>query len=116
MWFTSFLALGRLSSCCEELGDVQRAMILCEESLLIASQSLPNGHPYIAECESCWSGNVLSVILMLATVFNIVVGQLASCHRRAGRPDQAIHLTQQCIAILRQSMPSTRKELCTSEC
>ena len=64
----------------------------------------------------CWSRNVLSDMLMLATVFIIVIGQLARCHRRAGRLDQAMHLTQQCISILRQSMPSTRKELCKCEC
>ena len=52
MWFTSFLALGKLSRCCEELGDVQRAMSLCEESVAIASQCLPNGHPHIVQCES----------------------------------------------------------------
>ena len=49
---SSFLALVKLSSCCEELGDMQRAMKLCEESVAIASQCLPNGHPLIADCET----------------------------------------------------------------
>ena len=53
---------------------------------------------------------------MLAGVFTIVVGQLASCHRHAGRLDEAIDLVRHCIAIERQNLPSTRKDLCGCEC
>ena len=65
------------------------------------------------QCVSpCWSGNILSHILILVAVFTVDVSRLASCHQRAGRLDDAIHLLQQCIEILRKSLPSTRQSLC----
>ena len=43
------------------------------------------------------------------------LSQLASCHRSAGRLDEAIHLQQQCSEILKQNLPSTRRDLCSCE-
>ena len=67
------------------------------------------------QCVSpCWSGNILSHIVILV-VFTVGVSQLVLCHQRAGRLEDAIHLAQQCIEILRKSLPSTRKNLCVGE-
>jgi serine/threonine-protein kinase len=38
---------------------------------------------------------------------------LASCHRKAGRLDEAIALIHQCIEIQKQNLPSGRSDLCT---
>ena len=51
VWFV-FSALRCLSTCCTNLGDVQRAMQLAEEALSIACHCLPNNHPHLAICES----------------------------------------------------------------
>ena len=45
-------ALRQLSKCCANLGDVQRAIQLCEELVAIACHCLPSSHPHIAVCES----------------------------------------------------------------
>ena len=52
---------------------------------------------------------------MFAAVFIIDLGELALCQVSAGRLDEAIHLSQQSLGILRQNLPSTRRQLCTSE-
>ena len=53
---------------------------------------------------------------MVAAVHTTDMSQLASCHDSAGNVDVAIHLIQQCIEILRQNLPSMRKDLCAGEC
>ena len=52
---------------------------------------------------------------MFAAVFILDLSQLASCHRSAGRLDEAIHLEQQSIEIDRHNLPSTSRGLCTCE-
>ena len=51
VWFV-FSALRDLSYCCDNLGDIQKAMQLAEEALSIACHCLPNNHPQLAVCES----------------------------------------------------------------
>ena len=45
------LVIRLLSGCCENLGDVERAMQLAEQALAIASNCLPDSHPKTALCE-----------------------------------------------------------------
>jgi tetratricopeptide (TPR) repeat protein len=67
-------------------------MNLSEQSVAIATDCLPKGHPRITEFLSL----------------------LAACHQRAGYLDQAMHLLQQCAEILREGLPSTREDFCTT--
>jgi tetratricopeptide (TPR) repeat protein len=78
--------------CCENLGDIQRALQLAEEALGIVNHCLPMNHPHLA----------------------LYIGQLAACIYSADRPDEAIDLMKQSIDIQRRNLPSTRNELCTS--
>ena len=52
---------------------------------------------------------------MFTAVFIIDLNELALCQASAGRLDEAIHLAQQSLGILRQNLPSTRRDLCASE-
>ena len=52
----------------------------------------------------------------LAAASTVGLKHLANCYQYADRLEEAIHVIQQCIRIERQSLPSTRKELCTCEC
>ena len=52
---------------------------------------------------------------MFAAVFILDLSQLASCHWSAGRLDEAIRLEQQCSEILKQNLPSMRRDLCSCE-
>jgi tetratricopeptide (TPR) repeat protein len=79
--------------CCLHLNNVQRATELANEALAIASHCLPKDHPKTAS----------------------YLSQLASCHYNARRLDEAIKVTEQCVRITKQNLPSTRSELCTCE-
>ena len=45
------LVIRRLSWCCENLGDVERAMQLAEQASAIAANCLPDNHPKTGLCE-----------------------------------------------------------------
>ena len=45
------LVIRQLSRCCQNLGDMQKAMQLAEQALAIASNCLPDNHPDTALCE-----------------------------------------------------------------
>ena len=108
------VGLVHLSECCLRLGKTRRALQLSDESLSIASQSLPANHPHIALCTVNIECNKSCVDhYMLAVVYTIGMGQLSSCHHAAGNLDEAIDIEQRCIAIHKQHLPHKGRNLCT---
>ena len=103
-----------LSQCCLHLGNTRRALQLCDDSLSIASQSLPANHPRIALCTVNIECNKSCVEhYMLAVIYTIAMDVLSQCHREAGNLDEAIDIAQRSIAIHKQHLPHTRQHLCT---
>ena len=108
------VGLNTLSQCCLRLGNTRRALQLCDESLSIASQSLPANHPRIALCTVNIECNKSCVEhYMLAVVYTIGMHQLLKCHCEAGNLDEAIDIAQRCIAIHKQHLPHTMEHLCS---